>query len=133
VPADCVLIDETNITVDQSMYNPTEVGIEKEMSYTVTDDEEPDNHKTHPDPFLLSSSMIMTGCGKALVCSVGENTRLARARQPQDLVIKEQQTFFEERLESLSKAITQWATIVTILIILTQVLYLMIKIMLNGE
>ena len=30
VPADCLLIDETNISVDQSMYNPAEIDVEKE-------------------------------------------------------------------------------------------------------
>jgi magnesium-transporting ATPase (P-type) len=29
------------------------------------------------DPFLLCGSKIMTGSGKALVCAVGKNTRLA--------------------------------------------------------
>jgi len=92
VPADCVLIDETNINVDQSMYDVKDHYIEKEMSQTFieSDGSNVDNHKKHPDPFLLSSSMVMTGSGKALVCAVGENTLLARSRRPEDMVIAEQ-------------------------------------------
>jgi len=32
VPADCILIEEMNIKVDQSMYFPGEVSVEKEQS-----------------------------------------------------------------------------------------------------
>ena len=73
VPADCVLIEETNITVDQSIYDPKDSNIEKECSYYYPDQEDKkmmDNHawarnregklEPTPDPFLLSASMIMT-------------------------------------------------------------------------
>lgn len=78
VPADCVLVEEANIKVDQSMYNPKETAVEKSLSLTNTD-YGPDNHKLNPDPFLLSASKIMSGSGKAIVCSVGKNTRLSRS------------------------------------------------------
>ena len=133
VPADCILIDETNITVDQSNYNPTETAVEKEMSFLYQDSTEPDNHKSNPDPFLLSSTMIMTGSGRAIVCCVGENTRLAKSTKPQDMVIKEQKTFLEEKLETLSQQITKWAIVATILIILLQTIFLLLQIMFNGQ
>jgi hypothetical protein len=41
----------------------------------------------------------MTGQGKAIVCCVGDSTLLARSRRPKDLVIDEQRTFLEEKLE----------------------------------
>lgn len=94
VPADCILIEETNITVNQSMYDASQTKIEKETSknYYANPEtwnlgEELDNHKECPDPFLLSNSMILTGCGKAVVCCVGDNTLLARTRNKEDLVI----------------------------------------------
>jgi len=62
VPADCILIDEMNITVDQSMYNPEETAVPKETSkYYGPESEVPDNHTEHPDPFLFSDSKVMTG------------------------------------------------------------------------
>jgi hypothetical protein len=45
----------------------------------------------------------MTGQGKAIVCCVGENTLLARNRKPKDLVIEEQFTFLEDKLEKTSR------------------------------
>jgi P-type Ca2+ transporter type 2C len=62
VPADCILIEEMNITVDQSMYFPGQSNVEKEQSiYYGPDAGEVDNHEDHPDPFLYSDSKIMTG------------------------------------------------------------------------
>jgi len=58
-----------------------------------------DNHKKNPDPFLFTGSMIMTGTGKAVVCAVGKNTRVSRNRQMGDLLIKNESTFLEDKLE----------------------------------
>jgi magnesium-transporting ATPase (P-type) len=90
VPADCILIEEMNITVDQSIYNPRdpkEVKVEKSSSKYFG--KGADNHQSHPDPFLLSDSKVMTGQGKAIVCCVGDCTLLARNRKPKDLIIEE--------------------------------------------
>jgi magnesium-transporting ATPase (P-type) len=77
IPADCILLEETNVAVDQSMYNHMENYVEKELSVQETSYGE-DNHKLNPDPFLLSASKVMSGSGRAIVCSVGKNTRLSR-------------------------------------------------------
>ena len=45
----------------------------------------------------------MTGQGKALVCCVGKNTLLAQSRQPDDLVVQEQKTFLESKLDAINK------------------------------
>ena len=80
-------MEEMNIKVDQSMYFPGEVSVEKEQSSwePQPDGTWEDNHRDHPDPFLLSDSKVMTGQGKALVCAVGKNTLLASNRKPKDL------------------------------------------------
>jgi len=42
---------------------------------------EPDNHKNNPDNILLSSSNVMRGEGRAIVCAVGSHTVLSRNRK----------------------------------------------------
>ena len=84
---------------------------------------EVDNHKQHPDPFLLSDSKIMTGQGKAIVCSVGKNTLLSRMRRPEDLVLKEQHTDLEQKLDLLANAIKKQAFFATFLIFVTNLLF----------
>jgi P-type E1-E2 ATPase len=63
VPADCILCEEMNIKVDESMFDPNAQGIEKETSkdYRRFDMGEPDNHKENPDPYLLAGSLILSG------------------------------------------------------------------------
>ena len=73
----------------------------KELSYFDTDDGK-DNHEYNPDPFLFSNSKVKTGQGKALVCQVGENTLLSKMRKPEDLVIKEEFTYLEQRLSEVA-------------------------------
>ena len=111
VPADCILVEEMSIKVDQSDYfkelkNPVKLGemttCVKELSY-YDPDEGTDNHViSNPDPFLFSNSKVKTGQGKALVCQVGENTLLSKMRKPEDLVIKEEFTYLEQRLSEVA-------------------------------
>lgn len=91
VPADCILVEEMNIMVDQSMYFEGQIKVDKEESrkQTSQNGEVIDNHRDHPDPFLFTDSKIMTGQGKGLVCAVGESTLLARNRKPEDLTLQE--------------------------------------------
>ena len=81
VPADCLLVEEMSITVDESLYNPNNIKVPKETSEDNSDNVEciePDNHKENVDPFLLYDSKVLTGQGKALVLCVGKNTRYAK-------------------------------------------------------
>lgn len=71
VSADCILIDGMDITVDEAQYND---GVETIVKKSLSNG---DNHRDNPDPFLLSRSLVMTGSGRAVVCSVGKNTVLA--------------------------------------------------------
>jgi Ca2+-transporting ATPase len=93
VPADCLLVEEMNMKVDQSMYWPDQTNVEKECSREIPfdddgpEDQEKDNHKRNPDPFLLTGCKIMSGAGKALILSLGKNTHLARNRKKEDLVL----------------------------------------------
>jgi len=88
VPADCILIEEMNITANETLYDKSKGDVAKEISEGGDIKErknrligsETDNHSQNPDPFLLSGSLVLTGQGKALVCSVGDNTLLARSR-----------------------------------------------------
>jgi Ca2+-transporting ATPase len=87
----------------------------------------------NPDPFLLSASKIMTGCGRAVVCSVGRNTRLSRSTNQEDLVIKEQQTYLEQKLEDIANSITQYALLMTILIIGTMSIFMAFRIIFSTN
>jgi len=75
----------------------------------------------------------MTGQGKAIVCCVGSQTLLARNRKPKDLVIEEQFTFLEDKLEKTAKQITKYAMLATLISIVTQLIFLFGVILTSDE
>lgn len=71
IPADCVLVDGMDITVDESIYHEDrETIVSKQVSTG-------DNHRENPDPFLLQRCLVMSGSGRAVVCAVGPFTALS--------------------------------------------------------
>lgn len=72
IPADCVLLDGQDITVDESIYNE-----DRELIAVKSLSRGEEQHRENPDPFLLSRSLVLSGSGRAVVCAVGKNTRYA--------------------------------------------------------
>lgn len=67
IPADCVLIEGMDITVDESLYHEDrETIVSKQISTGI-------NHRDNPDPFLLQRCLVLSGVGRAVVCNVGNS------------------------------------------------------------
>ncbi len=67
IPADCVLIHGVNISVNESALTGETETVHK-SHVTVS------NYSHNPCPFILQSTLVESGEGRALVCAVGENT-----------------------------------------------------------
>ena len=65
IPADCLLLEGNDVTVDEKFFNDNE----KAFKSVVVEGQ---HHGK--DPFLFSSSIVLNGSGRALVCSVGANS-----------------------------------------------------------
>jgi Ca2+-transporting ATPase len=130
IPADCILTEEMNIKVDESMFDPNSYGVEKETSKdwrNFDHKEYDDNHFDNPDPFLLAGSLIMSGQGKAIVCGIGNNTRLSQMRGGQDIEVKEEETELEKRLRIIAQQMGKYALLIALFIFVSQTLLLLIK------
>lgn len=75
----------------------------------------------------------MTGQGKAVVCCVGDGTLLARKRRPKDLLIEEERTHLEEKLETTAKGISRYSVLACILCVVTQTIFLLCLILFSGS
>mmetsp|Transcript_22249 Transcript_22249/g.16693 ORF Transcript_22249/g.16693 Transcript_22249/m.16693 type:complete len:82 (+) Transcript_22249:678-923(+) len=71
IPADCLLLEGMDITVDEAVYFEDRTAILPKNCSAGTLEE--NNHVSNPDPFLLSDSLVMTGSGRAVVCAVGDH------------------------------------------------------------
>lgn len=134
VPADCIILDEIDLVIDQSMYSKKlgQDRVVKKESIVVLDEQNnvvEDNHQSNPDNILLANSKVMKGEAKVLVCCVGEHTLMSRSRKKEQLVLKEAQTELEDRLEKISKSIEQIALDAMALCFITQIIYVVIKIL----
>jgi Ca2+-transporting ATPase len=146
VPADCIILDEMNISVDERMYASNKrrpVEEEDGMKFTskeesaITIDKETgeasDNHISNPDPFLYTDSKVMNGAGKAIVCAVGDSTLLAKMRKPEDLKIEEQKTDLEVKLEKTAMQISKYAIAATAVSVISHLLFLMLMILFSDK
>lgn len=67
LPGDCILLQNTNITCDESNLTGEPDHVRKEIHTA-------DTAHLNPDSFMLEASTVMSGKGLAVVCSVGEST-----------------------------------------------------------
>jgi P-type Ca2+ transporter type 2B len=102
VPADCLLLDGLDVSVDESMYYD---GQRKATKKTVVDEE---NFHHGPDPFLLSNSLVSTGAGRAVVLCVGERSRRGLKESKLDT---ESKTPLQMKLQNLASQFTKWGLI----------------------
>jgi magnesium-transporting ATPase (P-type) len=72
IPADCILIEGTDIGTDESTLTGEPELVDK---YALNSE----NYSSNPNPFLYAKTLLGNGQGIALVCAVGPNTRSGMA------------------------------------------------------
>ena len=134
IPADCIVLEEINLAVDQSGYGSK--GLVKKDESSVKFDargEQEDNHKTNPDNVLLSDSKVMRGEARALVCAVGRHTLLARSRKKEHLLIDEEHTDLEKKLEKVSDSVSARAQLAMGACFATQLIYCLFFVLISSD
>lgn len=76
IPADCILLSGTEVSMDESSQTGETHGVDKEPF----DSDNP----AEVNPFLISGTMVENGRGLAVVVCVGENTRMGQIQQMLD-------------------------------------------------
>ena len=102
IPADCVLLDGQDITVDETLYGHGNYS-EKNRSMGR------EQHRQNPDAFLLSRSLVMSGSGRAVVCAVGVHTRWFKEHPVEDLEDDNNLTPLQTKLGNMANYIGKWA------------------------
>lgn len=140
MPADCIILSELNLRVDESIYWKDDEGkkkMKKDESQCFLNSRshngKPDNHESNPDFTLLSDSKVMEGEGRALVCAVGDMTYLSRKRSKDQLIIKEQKTNLEKRLEQVGEIVGKWCYLFCITVGLILIIYNLVHMLVRGD
>lgn len=121
IPADCILIDGMDIVCDESIYNEDRELLAPKM---ISKGEE--HHRENPDPFLLSRSLVVSGSGRAVVCSVGKYTRFSQQFPEEDLPEEQNLTPLQERLEKLAGIFGKFGYFAGMIVFLTMTVFLII-------
>jgi len=119
VPADCIIIESSDLTVDESFYSKDENRVILKQSSNE------DNYYESPDPFLLSQSMIASGVGKAVVVAVGPYSRRGIKDEKLDTNSK---TPLQTKLENMAGTLTKWGIIASFAIFIANVVNMSISI-----
>jgi P-type Ca2+ transporter type 2B len=93
VPADCVILQGTDLSADEAALTGEPEQVEKSdvTEHTVG---------YNPQPFILANTLIATGSGTALVCAVGTNTRSGQAEQKMN--IEDEETPLQGKLATIA-------------------------------
>lgn len=122
VPADCILIESQDMTVDESFYNKAEGHSAKKSAASE------ENFNTGSDPFLLSQTLVITGVGKAVVAAVGRNSRRGVEEEKLDT---ESKTPLQTKLENLGSTFTKWGIYASIAILIANFINLTFTLIFN--
>ena len=121
VPADCVIIECNDLLVNEAKVAAAEyeegeedemiIKMRQEIKKTVKD-----------DPFLYSSSQILKGSAKAVVCCVGKNSRRVVTK-----IETKTNTPLQKRLDIMSKSLIKLGLIAAVIIFLASMVNFVIR------
>ncbi len=112
VPADCVLVAGTGISCDEGALTGEPDELKK---FNVTES----NFEHNPNPFLLRSTLCVSGDGKAVVVAVGERTLSGRADAI--LNVEAELTPLQKKLETIANQIGKMGVFVAVLTFIAMV------------
>lgn len=118
VPADCIVIDGTDLATDESSMTGEPDNMEK---VGITSD----NFEYNPNPFMYAATLVISGQGTALVCAVGTNTQSGMAEEK--LNIEEEATPLQLKLETIANTIGKVGVYVAILTFIAMTVNLVVS------
>jgi Ca2+ transporting ATPase len=101
VSADCILVEGSDVIVNDSYYHGGEI---HKSAKSAIDESSID---ANPDCFILSQSLVVQGEGKAIVCAVGDASRRASVAGER-IGISDDKTPLQEKLENLGQHFSKY-------------------------
>jgi Ca2+ transporting ATPase len=115
IPADCLIIDASDMKVDES---PEDEEIQQKSKAAFSG--------RSGDPFLKADSLVIRGSAKAVVCCVGENSTRGKFLPSMDDQIN-QITTLQTKLKNLGNHFSKYALISSFIILLILVIMTVVE------
>lgn len=124
LPADAILVTSIDMTASEGSLTGESIALNKEHLT-------PQNYEQNPNPFLLGTTLIQTGTGRAIVGCVGPNTRAGQAERILD--IESELTPLQKKLETIANQIGTLGVYVAILTFIAMTVRLLVAIFYANE
>lgn len=128
VPADCIMFEEQDITVDERVVlgESGSAGQEKQCLNA-------ENILENPDTILLKDSLVMTGSGRAVVCAVGSHTLVGKEAVESEFDSNSDNTPLQDKLEKFAGVLGFIATLAAGLALVLFTLYWFFTVAIGGD
>jgi len=117
VPADCILVEESDLRIDERFYFPipeqgdADVASTKEdLKYQQKQCSDGENHHLNPDSFVLQDSLVCSGSAKAIVLVVGKRTLKSKEIIGEQFINEGEETPLQNKLAKFSSLLGSWST-----------------------
>jgi Ca2+-transporting ATPase len=125
IPADCIMIEGQDVTVDEARYNN-----DHQSQVMVKNVATKENLFSYPDPFLISGTIMNTGACKVVVAAVGKFSRRGITEEKLDTETK---TPLQKRLENLAARFTKWGVIAALMIAVATAINTVVTVSINSN
>jgi Ca2+-transporting ATPase len=115
VPADCVIVDSTNLKVDESLLTGESVAVTKSPAKDIN--EEFAQAGGDGLPFAYSGTLVVTGVGIAIVRRIGMQTEMGKIGKSLK-ELKQEKSLLEKETDSITKKFTIVAVVLFFVIVL---------------
>lgn len=113
IPADCIVFESSDLLANETAMTG-EPDSKKKLQYT------PNNNDIKLCPFVLKSTLIESGNGKAVVCATGINSQIGKLEQL--LNADQDNTPLQDKLEKISTQIGLFGLLVAVLTFLALII-----------
>lgn len=124
VPADCIMIECTELATNESALTGEPEAMLKEVSTN-------ENFQFNPCPFVLQGSLVEAGSGKAIVLAVGDNTNQGKAGLSMN--IEDETTPLQNKLDTIANQIGKLGFAVAILVFIIVCVRTMLRVFWEQE
>lgn len=136
VPADCILVEEADMRLDERFYFAHPETSDADVCKGKDDDKyqqkqcsDGKNHEENPDTFVLQDTLMITGSGRAIVLCVGDRTLKIKEIFEDQYISDDAETPLQKKLRLFSELLGSWSWLAAAVAFSLYTIFFLINIM----
>ena len=116
IPADCYLIEEDSLKVDESILTGESIAVNKKIGIV-----KKDTILAERSNMLYMNTFVVSGNAKAIVCKTGNKTEMGKIAQ--NLNVRKKKSSFLDEIDEVSKKISKFAMVLIAIVAIVLLLH----------